>query len=227
MLGLINLHLAYIFNKRNVIIISLISFFYFVLCLVKVNLFENVNNQLLFEEQHKIEYDYITLLIGELTTCLISTYLFSKTQNISYFLLVKTTKFKFYFTKMISNVLIILLFCLSIFFVYIFVGMVFSKWFYLDKQIIIRFVFLFFKSVVLGFISLLLSNVFKSSFGFILVFIFYIVINNVFEKGIYTQIIGIFLPLFCDDFIDLFRLIIQIFFYFLSCFFLFLKNENY
>lgn len=226
MFKLVNLNIKYLLTKNNLIIILLVLFSSFVVALILSNCYISVGEQILYQEYYQNQYDYVLLSIYQIILIVLSCYIFSLIKNDSYFVLLKTNKFCFYLSKVISNCLIITLIGIILFFHYLIGGLI-TKWFSFDKSILYTFSKTLFQSFVFGLISNNLSYLFKTNFSFIFVFFLYIVCQNLLSDNLVSQVINIFVPASLESNKMFFCLLLSIILYFLTGFYLFKRYENY
>lgn len=226
MLRVIILNLRYLFSKNNLIVLGLILSVYTLLVAYESRFYLSLDEQILNSSSYQSEYNYIIMVVYQLLLMLFSCYIFSLIKNDSFYVLIKTTKLKFYFIKILSNILIVLILACSMFFLYFIFGM-FTSWFKFDLSFIRLFLKVFLQSIVFGLISNNISYLLKTNFGFIFVFLVYIVLENTLKANILGQLINVVFPVLKESNLMFFELIIPITLYFFTGFCLFKRYEIY
>lgn len=226
MLRVIILNLRYLFSKNNLVVLGLILSVYTLLVAYESRFYLNLDEQILNSLSYQSEYNYIIMVVYQLLLMLFSCYIFSLIKNDSFYVLIKTTKLKFYFIKILSNILIVLILACSMFFLYFIFGM-FTSWFKFDLSFIRLFLKVFLQSIVFGLISNNISYLLKTNFGFIFVFLVYIVLENTLKANILGQLINVVFPVLKESNLMFFELIIPITLYFFTGFCLFKRYEIY
>lgn len=226
MLRVIILNLRYLFSKNNLIVLGLILSVYTILVAYESRFYLCLDEQILNSSSYQSEYNYIIMVVYQLLLMLFSCYIFSLIKNDSFYVLIKTTKLKFYFIKILSNILIVLILACSMFFLYFIFGM-FTSWFKFDLSFIRLFLKVFLQSIVFGLISNNISYLLKTNFGFIFVFLVYIVLENTLKANILGQLINVVFPVLKESNLMFFELIIPITLYFFTGFCLFKRYEIY
>lgn len=226
MLRVIILNLRYLFSKNNLIVLGLIISVYTLLVAYESRFYLSLDEQILNSSSYQSEYNYIIMVVYQLLLMLFSCYIFSLIKNDSFYVLIKTTKLKFYFIKILSNILIVLILACSMFFLYFIFGM-FTSWFKFDLSFIRLFLKVFLQSIVFGLISNNISYLLKTNFGFIFVFLVYIVLENTLKANILGQLINVVFPVLKESNLMFFELIIPITLYFFTGFCLFKRYEIY
>lgn len=226
MLRVIILNLRYLFSKNNLVVLGLILSVYTLLVAYESRFYLSLDEQILNSSSYQSEYNYIIMVVYQLLLMLFSCYIFSLIKNDSFYVLIKTTKLKFYFIKILSNILIVLILACSMFFLYFIFGM-FTSWFKFDLSFIRLFLKVFLQSIVFGLISNNISYLLKTNFGFIFVFLVYIVLENTLKANILGQLINVVFPVLKESNLMFFELIIPITLYFFTGFCLFKRYEIY
>lgn len=226
MLRVIILNLRYLFSKNNLVVLGLILSVYTLLVAYESRFYLSLDEQILNSSSYQSEYNYIIMVVYQLLLMLFSCYIFSLIKNDSFYVLIKTTKLKFYFIKILSNILIVLILACSMFFLYFIFGM-FTSWFKFDLSFIRLFLKVFLQSIVFGLISNNISYLLKTNFGFIFVFLVYIVLENTLKANIFGQLINVVFPVLKESNLMFFELIIPITLYFFTGFCLFKRYEIY
>lgn len=226
MFRLVWLHLRYFLSKNNIIVLCLVFSVYCVLSIIQSKFYVNFNEQVLYYNYYQSEYTYIMTVAYKIIMILFSCYLFSLIKSNSYFVLVKTSKFKFYFTKVLSNCLIIINIFIMMLLIYISSALL-TKWYRFDYHIMIDYFKIMLQAIVFGLISNNLCYLLKTNFAFIFVFFLYIILENVLENSIFFQFMNAFLPVFISsDFIHI-NVILLYFLYFFTGYFQFKRCEIY
>lgn len=226
MLRVIILNLRYLFSKNNLVVLGLILSVYTLLVAYESRFYLSLDEQILNSSSYQSEYNYIIMVVYQLLLMLFSCYIFSLIKNDSFYVLIKTTKLKFYFIKILSNILIVLILACSMSFLYFIFGM-FTSWFKFDLSFIRLFLKVFLQSIVFGLISNNISYLLKTNFGFIFVFLVYIVLENTLKANILGQLINVVFPVLKESNLMFFELIIPITLYFFTGFCLFKRYEIY
>ena len=226
MLRVIILNLRYLFSKNNLVVLGLILSVYTLLVAYESRFYLSLDEQILNSSSYQSEYNYIIMVVYQLLLMLFSCYIFSLIKNDSFYVLIKTTKLKFYFIKILSNILIVLILACSMFSLYFIFGM-FTSWFKFDLSFIRLFLKVFIQSIVFGLISNNISYLLKTNFGFIFVFLVYIVLENTLKANILGQLINVVFPVLKESNLMFFELIIPINLYFFTGFCLFKRHEIY
>lgn len=227
MVKLIKLNLSYLFNKNNIVLISIMLSVYTLLTFILSRFYINKNDQLLYCEIYKYEYESLIFTTIKLIVNLTSVYIFSIIKNINYFMLLKTTKLKFYTSKILSNIIVITFVLFAFYLIYCVVGLTFTKWFYFDIIDVKRLLVIWVQSLLFGLLTQIISFVFKGGFEFIIIYLIFIISENLDNYDVVYQIINIFMIFNISSLYDIIRIILIASFYYIMGFIVFLKYENY
>lgn len=226
MLRLIWLHLRYFLTKNNLIVLSLVILLYTILGIYASKFYIDCNKQILYNQLYQEEYTYIMFTIYKLIVILFSSYIFSLIKSSSYFVLLNITKIKFYFTKVVSNFIIILFLTFLMLIIY-FVFSLITFWYMFDINIITKFLTISLQGMIIGLISSNLCYLVKTNFAFIIVFFLYIIFDNGIEFNIFSQIINVIFPTNIEGEYVILKYFLIMNLYFLSGFCLFKRQEIY
>lgn len=201
-MNVIRLHRKYLFNKINIIIIFLLCIISFLLaiCLIKPFL----DNYSRWMERFVISdnYEQSYLMFTKIILIMFTSYLFGQAfskhgDNYAIILTCSISKNYYFVTKLIALASVSLLVTSVLFVNYVFVGMVFNKWYILSLKIIKAFSDLYLLSLVYGFISLSLVRLINSSYIIILSFGLYLVSEILLEYDaslLVVKVLTFFLP---------------------------------
>jgi hypothetical protein len=110
--------------------------------------------------------------------------------------------------------------------IYILCGVI-TFWYCFDSNIIIEFFITFLQGIVIGLISNNICYLTKTNFAFLFVFFVYIILSNIIELNIFSQILNVFFPAKIDVDFVIEKLLLLMNLYFLTGFCLFKRQENY
>ena len=66
------------------------------------------NEQFLYSNQYQVSYDHTIIMISKIILALISCYVFSNIKNNTYFMILGIGKNRFYLSKIMTNMLILM-----------------------------------------------------------------------------------------------------------------------
>ena len=226
MIKLLRLHLGYLLSRNNIIVLSLIILFYGCVCLFESKFYISNNEQFLYSNQYQVSYDHTIIMISKIILALISCYVFSNIKNNTYFMILGIGKNRFYLSKIMTNILVVIFITIVMFLIYLGVGLL-TRWFVLEFKSIKLFCQFTLQSTVLGLISNNLCYLLKTNFAFILTFFLYIVFENIVNENIIIQIISIFFPILFNNNLSFLTQSLSLVLYGLTGFCLFKRYENY
>lgn len=231
MVKYIKIHLTYLINKNNLIVIFIGILIYLIFCFFSSCFYKSIDEQILYEINYRNSYDSFVMSFSKLFLVLFSCYIFSYSfiKNNSYRNILQLTSGSFYLSKIISIIFIILFLNFSFYLGYVFVGLG-TRWFIFNYEMLIYFFRLTLESIILGLISLLVSYLFYNTFPFLIVFFLYMLLEN-FSNYEIIHYISIFIPVVnINNSYTLsvwVILYIQTIFYLLLGYFLFNKIERF
>lgn len=237
---LLKLHQKYLFNKVNLIIILFVMILSIVLGVILINPVMSDNIEWMYRDALKSNFEQSYLVFLKIIMILISSYLYclyfsNIGDNYSIILICKTSKEKYFITKVFVINLMLLLFVIIFFVNYILIGFAFSKWFVVDYQMVKSFLMIFVISICYGYLSVIFIKILNSLYVVLIPFGLYlvseIIIDFVNTSNI-VRIIEMFLPttLVINDRVDLvygiFHLIFLSVLYFVFSFITYIKVKE-
>lgn len=224
---LTNIHIKYLLNRTNLISLFCILIFIMLFILYKARLFTNVNEQILYQEYFQNDYNMMIINVYKILLVLISSYIYSINSKDNYFLICNTNKFMFYFTKVLSNSLLISVLAISCFLASFLVGTCFTRWYYLEYEFFILYIKIFFQSLIIGNISSIINYIIKDNFTFIFIFLSFIILDNTNDNSLIFQVINIFFPYNINIKYYWYQIFILMFLTLIIGYLTFKKQENY
>lgn len=199
---LIKLHQKYLFNKINILIISFVILLSFIIGIIIINPFLNDATSWMYRFSINSNFNQAYLIFLKIIMILISSYLFcmnfSKTgDNYSVIITCKTSKNKYFLSKIVVINKMLLLFIMIFLINYNIVGFIFSRWFIFDISILIQFMEVYIISLCYGYLSIILIRLFKNLYVLLLPISLYILSEILIEYlnlSFFVKIIEIFLP---------------------------------
>lgn len=178
MIRLLKLHRKYLFNKINVIIISIVIFLFILIAFVVISPFTNSEKAWMMREVFASNYEEVYLMFTKVITVLLSCYLFTTYfskhfDEYKYLLLTKVTKNKYYITKSITLMLMLTLIMGILMLTYLLIGSLLTDWFVVEGIIIFKFLNILLIDMVYGLLSLIIVLIFKNIYTIVLSFSIY------------------------------------------------------
>ena len=193
----IKLYLKYFFSLSNVIILILLQLFMFLSYFVSIT---NLNNDFSYENILQFYFEN-SLYYTKLILILFSTFIFMKLNNErnEYILNIvitsgcsKTNNYKYMF---ITNIILIIGFCLIAFSIFLILGFTIKNYFYFDFKYIISLFNLMLLSIYYGLLSYFITLVLNNQFIYIIIIIMFF-IGELFmaEETVFKYIYLYFFP---------------------------------
>lgn len=193
----IKLYLKYFFSLSNVIILILLQLFMFLSYFVSIT---NLNNDFSYENILQFYFEN-SLYYTKLILILFSTFIFMKLNNErnEYILNIvitagcsKTNNYKY---MMITNIILIIGFCLISFLIFLILGFTIKNYFYFDFKYIITLFNLMLLSIYYGLLSYFITLVLNNQFIYIIIIIMFF-ISELFmaEETVFKYIYLYFFP---------------------------------
>lgn len=193
----IKLYLKYFFSLSNVIILILLQLFMFLSYFVSIT---NLNNDFSYENILQFYFEN-SLYYTKLILILFSTFIFMKLNNErnEYILNIvitagcsKTNNYKY---MMITNIILIIGFCLISFLIFLILGFTIKNYFYFDFKYIISLFNLMLLSIYYGLLSYFITLVLNNQFIYIIIIIMFF-ISELFmaEETVFKYIYLYFFP---------------------------------
>lgn len=193
----IKLYLKYFFSLSNVIILILLQLFMFLSYFVSIT---NLNNDFSYENILQFYFEN-SLYYTKLILILFSTFIFMKLNNErnEYILNIvitagcsKTNNYKY---MMITNIILIIGFCLISFLIFLILGFTIKNYFYFDFKYIINLFNLMLISIYYGLLSYFITLVLNNQFIYIIIIIMFF-ISELFmaEETVFKYIYLYFFP---------------------------------
>lgn len=194
MFKLVKLHLSYIINKNNLIVIGIGIIIFLIVCMFLSNFYKSADLQILYSIEYQNNYDFFVINFSKIFFTLLSCYVFSYSfiKNSDYRIILNTKISKFFITKMISVVFIIFISVLSFYLIYLSVGLL-TYFFIFKIEMLLYFVRLFIFSITLGLISLMFSLIFYNVFPFLIVYLLFAFLEN-FSNYEFINYLFVFFP---------------------------------
>lgn len=238
---LVKLHRKYLFNKINLIIVSLIIILAIILSTILIEPTLSEVDSWILRESLRNNYEHTYLMFVKIIMILLSCYLFTihfSKINDEYKVLLLTTikKRKFYFTKIWTIISLEIIIISILLLNYILIGSLFTSWFVFTFNLIVVFIKIVLLSIIYGLISLFMVLLFKNIYSVLLSFgvFFFGEIMLDFKKNKIIDILIIIFPAldleidnqFNKTFVIIvFGFISLIVFYYLMGYFLYLNSE--
>lgn len=193
----IKLYLKYFFSLSNVIILILLQLFMFLSYFVSIT---NLNNDFSYENILQFYFEN-SLYYTKLILILFSTFIFMKLNNErnEYILNIvitagcsKTNNYKY---MMITNIILIIGFCLISFLIFLILGFTIKNYFYFDFKYIISLFNLMLLSIYYGLLSYFITLVLNNQFIYIIIIVMFF-ISELFmaEETVFKYIYLYFFP---------------------------------
>ncbi len=194
---IIKLYMSYFFTVSNVLVLLLLYLFLtFSYSVSIINLNEGLSyeNILQFYFENSLYYTKIIII-------LLSTFIFMKlnSDRNEYVLNIVITsgykKRENYSYMMVTNFIIMFIFCLLSFVIYILIGFSVKKYFYLDYNILITFMNVYILSIYYGLLSYFFTMILKNQFIYIVIIIMYFISTLFVDKeSVFKYIYLYFFP---------------------------------
>lgn len=231
-MNLIKLHLKYLITKTNLILFSILLLSNMIMLTLSSGAIYSFSERWFMMTSFKESYIDFTKNIFKIILPLISSFLFGNSfldYNDNYLLIFhnnKKTRIKFYFTKLISIILVIFLINFTTFIIYSFIGYLSIPCFVMNDLNFNFWYRLFLLCIIYGVLSLVVVLSTNHSFGYIIVIIIYIAINALNEiNGKILNLVGFFFPCYLVKISSVYLIFIVVFYNIISFWIYYYKDR--
>ncbi len=199
---MIQLHRKYLFNKTNIIIIVAIILLTILLNIIIVNPFIKSIDVWMIREEKMLEFINSNILFTKMITILLSIYLYGITftknyDNYHILLITRITIKKYFLSKVFMLTLEILKLIILFFLINLWIGIYFTKWYYIKIDFIIEYIKIFLLSITYGLLSLIFTRVIKNIYSVLLItanYVFSEIVISETNNSFFINYIQLFLP---------------------------------
>lgn len=195
MKSLFKCHLYYLMNKKTLIIIF-ISLFIGSLCF-----FSNIYTNKFITSNEEIEQYYETsVIMVKLILCFLAIFIFANSMQAYndfyvYFIIPNNiSRRKYIITKTLLMIFIVFLITFLLLLLYLFIGFIANKNFYLQSRFIFSFLILFLIASIYGLYTMILMQIFQNLYFVILSFLVVIFVNNLESDNLIAKTILFIFP---------------------------------
>lgn len=200
---LIKIHKAYMLNMLNIIILLLVAIISFILFLINIKTDTNYNNYFYHLELLSSYVDMFILyfkLVMIMLFCYVLGSSYTKKSD-SYHLLILNfphIRIKYLLTKILLSLFIPLFFMFIMFLIFSYVGIFFTNWYYVTKNIINLFITCYLIITIYGLLSIIMALIIPSTYAcFIpgIIFVFGELLKDHMSGKMFLNIFELFFPL--------------------------------
>lgn len=180
---LVKCHMAYLFNKNTLIILSIAIIIFGIALRENAMINSGTKSEIMNEYLSSCESLY-RLLFTFISIFIFANSIYNPNDFYRYFILTKISRVKYLLSKIITNILIISGLSIFIYVTYLLLGFIKIKGFYWQKEGLISLLSLTIIAIIYGLYAFFLMQLFNNQFISIITFGFVIISNNLPQDSI-------------------------------------------
>lgn len=197
MIKTIKLHLKYLFNKNNYLILSIVLLIIVVSLIIISEPFSSYDEKWFYQTNFQESYYRTSMSVIKMLIILFSCFLFGNCFLPQYdnyvVLLVRDiqSRIKYFIAKIVAILVILIVVNVTIYAIYISVGKLFIVNFHLNSHSTLNYAKLFCQALGYGALATLMILIFRNSLGYIIPYVIYISLEIINSDSNYPPYLGI------------------------------------
>ena len=190
---LLKCHISYLFTKNTTIILLLTTILFGVAFFGNASFNDGLRSEVINEYFLNSQF-IVRILLSFIAIFIMANSIYFKNDFYAYFILTNIKRSKYIITKIITNIIVVVLLNSLVFVIFLLIGFIKIKGFYLEESFIKSFVILTLISLIFGFYALILMQIFNNQFIIIIVFGILIISNNLESEDLISEVLLLFFP---------------------------------